>query len=163
MPTIRPLTAADAGACDAVVASLPYHFGDEGGIAGCTRAVRSSPGLVAEVDGAVVGFLTVDRHLADSAEITWMAVHADARGHGVGTALIDALADELRAEGRRLLLVLTLAESVPEPGVADGYAATRAFYRRRDFVDAREFVELWPNHAALLMVRPLVVADDRDR
>lgn len=155
MPLIRPLTAADAEGCDAVVASLPYHFGDEGGIAECARAVRAGPGLVAEVDGAVAGFLTVDRHLATSGEITWMAVRADARGRGIGAALIDALAAELRAEGRSLLLVLTLAASVPEPGVADGYARTRAFYRGRGFVDAREFIELWPNYAALLMVKSL--------
>ena len=155
MPTIRPLTAGDADGCDAIIASLPYHFGDEGGIVECARAVRSSTGLVAEADGAVVGFLTVERHLAASAEITWMAVAAQARGGGVGSSLIDALAIDLRAEGRSLLLVLTLAESVPEPGVDDGYARTRAFYRSSGFVDAREFSELWPNYAALLMVKPL--------
>ena len=29
--TIRPLEAADAPACDEVIRSLPYHFGDEDG------------------------------------------------------------------------------------------------------------------------------------
>jgi hypothetical protein len=29
--TIRPLEAADARACDEVIRSLPYHFGDEDG------------------------------------------------------------------------------------------------------------------------------------
>lgn len=157
MPHIRPLTPADAEACDAIIASLPYHFGDEGGIAECARVVRAEPctGLVADVGGAVVGFLTVDRPLTTSAEITWMAVHAAARGGGIGSALIDALAAELRTEGRSLLLVLTLAESVPEPGVTDGYARTRAFYRSTGFIDAREFTELWPNYPALLMVKHL--------
>ena len=156
MPLIRPLVPEDGEACDAIIASLPYHFGEEGGIAECARAVRESHGLVAEVGAAVVGFLTLDRHLDASAEITWMAVRADARGGGIGTGLIDALSAQLRAESRSLLLVLTLAERALEPGVADGYARTRAFYRSCGFVDAREFTELWPNAPALLMVKHLV-------
>ena len=38
---VRPLTAADAEACDAIVLSLPYHFGDEAGRADCAAAARS--------------------------------------------------------------------------------------------------------------------------
>jgi len=50
--TIRPLEAADAEACDAIVASLPYHFGLEEGRRECAAAVRSQRGLVAEREGA---------------------------------------------------------------------------------------------------------------
>jgi GNAT superfamily N-acetyltransferase len=82
---IRPLSAADALACDAIVASLAYHFANEEGRAEAAAKVRTQPGLVAVVDGAVAGFLTVERHFDHAAEISWMAVHADHRRRGSGT------------------------------------------------------------------------------
>jgi ribosomal protein S18 acetylase RimI-like enzyme len=90
MPTIEPLTAEHAAACDAVIASLPYHFGDPDGIRDCAHAVRTQRGWVALLEGAVAGFLTLLFHNEESAEITWMAVHTDHRRHGIGRALIDA-------------------------------------------------------------------------
>ena len=42
--TIRPLEPADAPRCDAIVASLPYHFGDEQGREMCAAAVREQAG-----------------------------------------------------------------------------------------------------------------------
>jgi hypothetical protein len=60
---IRPLTAADAPSCDAVIRSLPYHFGDPDGQRERAEAVRASPGLVAVRDDRVVGFLTVTQGL----------------------------------------------------------------------------------------------------
>jgi ribosomal protein S18 acetylase RimI-like enzyme len=152
---VRPLAVADAGTCDQVILSLPYHFGDAAGRRECARAVRTSDGLVALLDGRVVGFLTVQRHFETSAEITWMAVHAAYRGRGAGRALIERLCRELRAEGRRLLLVMTLAASRDEGDVADGYHRTRAFYRALGFIPAREFPTYWPNSPALLLVLPL--------
>jgi ribosomal protein S18 acetylase RimI-like enzyme len=81
---IRPLTAADAPACDEIVRSLPYHFGDPDGRRECAEAVRRDAGLVALRDGRVVGFLTVVHHFDATSEITWMAVHADHRDRGSG-------------------------------------------------------------------------------
>jgi hypothetical protein len=54
---IRPLRGADAERCDQIIASLPYHFGQEDGRRECADAVRSQPGLVAMLDHAVVGFI----------------------------------------------------------------------------------------------------------
>jgi hypothetical protein len=71
-------------ACDEIVRSLPYHFGDPGGRRECAQAVRGSAGLVAVRDGRVVGFLTVIHHFEASSEITWMAVHAGHRDRGSG-------------------------------------------------------------------------------
>lgn len=152
---IRPLTSADAEQCDAIVRSLPYHFGDESGRLACARAVREDDGLVAAIDGEVVGFLTVELNFTESAEITWMAVRNDQRRRGIGRALVAQLVDELQARDRTLLLVLTLGPSADEGQAEDTYERTRAFYRSAGFRDAREWPDFWPNNPALLMVRVL--------
>jgi GNAT superfamily N-acetyltransferase len=153
--SIRPLERADAEACDAIVASLPYHFGDPEGRRACARAVRAGPGLVAVGDAGVVGFLTWRAWYERAVELTWMAVHADHRRAGVGGGLVEALAAELAGHSR-YLLVTTLAASSDEPGVADGYAGTRRFYRRHGFEPVWEPVGWWnPANQAVLLVRAL--------
>lgn len=107
------------------------------------------------VDGTVAGFLTVQRHFEQAAEITWMAVHARHRHRGVGSALVERLCRDLAAEGRRLLLVLTVSPSDKGPEPPDGYQATRAFYRAMGFVLARDLPGLWDADTAVLLVRPL--------
>jgi GNAT superfamily N-acetyltransferase len=152
---IRPLSGGDAAACDAVIASLPYHFGDEGGIAECARAVREQEGIVATIDDDVVGFLTFARPFSESAEITWMAVHEGHRRRGIGRDLMDDALATLRARGAHFVFVLTLGPSVPED-VADGYEGTRRFYRAMGFVPIREFgLRSWRDEAALLLVRQI--------
>jgi GNAT superfamily N-acetyltransferase len=155
MAEIRPLTPGDAEACDAIVASLPYHFGDPGGRAACADAVRTSAGLVSGSGGSVAGFLTWRTWYGCAAEITWMAVRADRRRQGVGTDLVEALACAL-PPGIRHLVVTTLAETTPEPGVTDGYAGTRRFYQTRGFEPIWEPHGWWNDrNQAVLMIRPV--------
>jgi len=152
---IRPLSPTDAEACDAIVLTLPYHFGNERGRAECARAVRSQKGLVAVEGGEVVGFLTLERHDPRSAEISWMAVRADRRRRGIGRLLIERAVDDLVGNGVELLSVLTLAESEPEERETDNYADTQAFYLALGFVPLRELaVEEWDDRAVIL-VRPV--------
>ena len=132
---IRPLDPSDSTACDAIVASLPDWFGLEGGIRECAEAVRTQPGLVAEVDGEVSGFLTIARPYPQTPEISWLAVHARVRRRGVGRALIMALSDQLRNQGDRLVVVKTLSDRT-DPGPE--YAETRAFYLAMGFVPVAE-------------------------
>ena len=153
--TIRPLARADAEACDAIVLSLPYHFGDPDGRAECRDAVRSQDGLVADEDGAVVGFMTFEHRFSIATEITWMAVRADRRRGGIGSRLVERLVGELAATGRRLLIVLTLSPNDGPDEIADGYQATRAFYERNGFALARDLPGLWPSDLAVLMVRTI--------
>jgi ribosomal protein S18 acetylase RimI-like enzyme len=154
---VRPLAPDDADACDRIVLGLPYHFGHEGGRRDCAAAVRSHDGLVAEVGGEVVGFLTWQRRFEEAAEITWMAVRRDHRGAGIGRALVDALVARLRDDRIRLLIVLTVSPNDPdEPDPDDGgYEATRAFYRSVGFVTARDLPREWPGDLAALFARPL--------
>lgn len=152
---IRPLAPTDAEACDAIVLTLPYHFGDEDGRAACARAVRTDGGLVAVDEGEVIGFLTLVRHDPRSAEITWMAVRADRRRRGIGRQLIERAADDLSHDGVELLSVLTVADSEPDERAGDNYADTRAFYRALGFVALRELaLEEW-NERAVILVRTL--------
>jgi GNAT superfamily N-acetyltransferase len=154
---VRPLTVEDAPICDQIILSLPRHFGREGGRAACAQEVRTGEGLVAVLDGHVVSFLTVQRHFATTAEITWMAVHARHRGQGIGHQLIQRLRQELQAQECRLLLVATLAPSYDEGPTEDGYAATRAFYQAVGFLALREVPHYWgvDSDPALLLVMPL--------
>lgn len=150
---VRSLERADAPACDAIIASLPDWFGMDEGIRECAAAVRSEPGLVYERDGAAVGFLTVVAPSAVTAEISWLAVHANDRSRGAGTALVARLLDDLRAEGRaRLLLVKTLSDRT-DPGPE--YAATRAFYLARGFRPAAELDLFGPENPIQLMAQRL--------
>lgn len=97
----------------------------------------------------VVGFLTYVQRSATITEITWMAVHAQDRGQGIGTALVRKLIERLAASGIRLLLVQTLSDRV-DPGPE--YAATREFYLARGFLPAAE-LDLYPENPIQLMSR----------
>jgi ribosomal protein S18 acetylase RimI-like enzyme len=153
--TIRGLDVDDARACDAVIASLPYFFGDPDGIRNCAEAVRTQRGFVARVDGAVAGFITLEEHQPGSIEINWLAVQAERRRRGLGRMLIEAAAAQLASEGVRALFVLTLGPSVPED-VEDGYDGTRAFYQALGFIPLRELaLRDWNDAFALMLVRPL--------
>ena len=150
---IRALDQArDAVACDAIIAGLPEWFGDEHGIRECADAVRSRSGLVAVEDPDVVaGFLTWEPRDEHAAEITWMAVRADARKHGVGGSLLGGLVDLLRAEGIDRLDVKTLSSRDPYPP----YAETRAFYHANGFVEVEE-LDIWgPENPAVRPSRPI--------
>ena len=149
---IRPLGPEDATTCDAIVASLPDWFGLEEGIQECAEAVRTQPGLVCERDGRVIGFLTVVRPSDVTAEISWLAVHADERGHGVGTRLVEGLVTDLSGTGVRLLLVKTLSDR-EDPGPE--YGATRAFYLARGFSPAAELDLFGPENPIQLMSKPV--------
>jgi GNAT superfamily N-acetyltransferase len=149
---IRDLRVTDASTCDGIIASLPHFFGDPHGIAECAQAVRGQRGWVAEVDGTVRGFLTVDFPLPSAPEITWMAVRQDRRRGGLGRALIERAATALN--GAPVLSVLTLAASVAQEGT-DTYAGTRAFYQAMGFVPVREIHPPGWRDPALLLVLAL--------
>jgi len=153
--SIRALGPEDADACDGIIAGLPYHFAHEQGRRNCAAAVRRDAGLVAIEDAEVVGFLTYAYRFDEAAEITWMAVRADRRRRGIGHALIDRLSEQLAAEGRRLLLVLTVSPSDPSAEPDDGYQSTRAFYRSTGFVLGRDLRGEWDSDTAVLMVLAL--------
>jgi GNAT superfamily N-acetyltransferase len=155
---LRPLAAGDADACDAILTSLPYHFGDTTGRAACARAVRESPGIVASASDLPVAFITWRDWYEASREITWMAVHADWRRRSIGTRLLAELVEGL-PHAVRYLVVTTLSASTTEQG-SDTYAGTRRFYTRHGFVPIWDPEGWWnAENQAVVMVRSLGGAD----
>ena len=78
----------------------------------------------------VVGFVAIKRKNNHVAEISWMAVELEHQRQGIGSALVDRVANDLRSQGIRVLEVKTLAEDVEY----SPYEKTRRFYEKMGFI-----------------------------
>ncbi|HEX5118630.1 MAG TPA: GNAT family N-acetyltransferase [Pseudonocardiaceae bacterium] len=141
-----------AAITEKLLAALPNWFGIPEANAEYVAAATRLPGYVAHAGDDAVGILLCERHFPESAEIHLMAVDPAWHRKGVGRALVDALIDELRPTGCRLLQVKTLGPSRPDAG----YAKTREFYRAVGFLPLEELADLWPGNPCLIMAQALV-------
>jgi ribosomal protein S18 acetylase RimI-like enzyme len=154
MPRIRPLQAGDAGAVLGLAQSLRRWFSPRD-LQQILALLRDQPsGLVAEAGDGLVGFLLVaPTEDPEVLEMAWMGVDASVQRHGIGSALLGHLEQELAGSGVRTLEVSTVAESAGYPP----YEATRAFYRRNGFVDLRIDPDYyWPGGDRLVLRRNLL-------
>ena len=137
---------------EAVLRDLPDWFGIEEATRNYIAAAGRLPMLVAQADGATVGFLSLERMTAAAVDVHVVGVLRAWHRRGVGHALIAAAAEAARAEGARLLTVKTLSSADPDPG----YAATRRFYEAEGFLPVAELPLHWgPDNPCLLMARVL--------
>ena len=130
---------------------MPEWFGIEQAILDYVKSVRTLETFSASDAGDVVGFVSVKRHNPRAAEVYVMGVRREHHGRGVGTALLGAAEDALRAAGVEYLQVKTLGPS----GESSEYARTRGFYEARGFVPLEEFPDFWPGNPCLLLVKRL--------
>lgn len=118
-------------------------------IAQAARDLGTQGGLVAVGPGGdVLGFLTWKRHGDHAAEITWMAVHAQLRHHGVGTSLLTRLERLLATQGFQNISALTSAFS-------HTYEPTRQFWRGRGYAPVLQLDDLWETDVALVLTKSL--------
>jgi len=106
---------------------------------------------VRDSEGTVVGVTLIDRRFPHVAEVHLMVVDRSVHGTGVGTAMLKAVEDDAIRRGVRLLQVKTLGASHPDPG----YARTRHFYERWDFLPLEETALWGEGTPCLIMVKPL--------
>ncbi len=82
--------------------------------------------LVAEVDGAVMGFIAYELDLAaKTGEVDLLAVHPDHQNQGIGTTLNTYVLDEMKAHGVRMAVVAT--------GGDPGHAPARRSYEKAGY------------------------------
>ena len=81
--------------------------------------------LLARLDGVPVGAVTLQRHTPEEAELNRLFVRAEARGRGVGRALVTTLIERAGALGYRSLFLSTVRR----------FDAALALYRSLGFVD----------------------------
>jgi GNAT superfamily N-acetyltransferase len=134
--------------CDRILRSLPEWFGIPEAIDEYAREVASLPTLVCED----AGFVALKTHSPFAAEIYVMGVMRERQTQGIGTALVDAAEDRLRAEGVEYLQVKTLGPSRPSAH----YERTRRFYEAVGFRPLEEIHGLWSEgNPCLVMVKRL--------
>lgn len=150
--SIALATASIEPAAEQVLRSLPMWFGQENALMGYVRDTSLLPTFVSTEQGTINGFVTLRQHFPRSVEIHCIAVHADARGRGLGRQLLEQARAWAQAQGAGFLQVKTLADSHPSPE----YAQTRAFYERAGFEPLEVFATLWsPQNPCLQLVMHL--------
>jgi GNAT superfamily N-acetyltransferase len=133
--------------CESILRRLPEWFGIEEATAAYIRDVAELPTFAVGRDA----FLSVKVHTPQAAEVYVMGVRPDRHREGLGTALLAAAEDHLRALDVEYLQVKTLGPSDPD----EGYARTRRFYEARGFAPLEEIHGLWPENPCLLLVKRL--------
>ena len=115
--------------CLSIAKDLRQYF-NESGIKTMREDLTKHLLYIALENKEVHGFLTLVQKNEKVFEISWMAVKLGQQHQGVGSALIEFVFEELKAQGVKLLEVKTLAEDVEyQP-----YEITRAFYRKMGFI-----------------------------
>lgn len=142
----------DVEGCEQVLRALPDYFGIEDALVQYLKDIKTQPTFHAYLDGRLVGFLTITRHTAGSAEIHLMGVFPKEHRKGIGSALVGAAGHFLIQDGVVLFEVKTLGEAHPD----ENYKRTRAFYRAQGFLPLEEISDFWGKGLpTLFMVKPL--------
>jgi predicted N-acetyltransferase YhbS len=150
--SIRPLRSDDIPQCEAILRDLSEWFGHEAAVLQLVDDMARLPGLVAEEDGEVFGFVVLHGQTAEASELHVLAVRRDWHRQGIGRALLKEAEADLTARGVELLEVKTLGPSSDDPN----YAKTRAFYAAMGFLPLEETSAFWgQEQPALIMVKPL--------
>ncbi len=154
MTTIGPNLQREAD-CEAVLRSLPQWFGIEEALVMYARDSGTMFTFAEEVDGQLVGFITLLEHFPEAWEVHCIAVHAGHRNSGIGSLLLAHAERWLVERGSRFLQIKTIAASRPDTN----YAQTRAFYAAKGYVPLEVFPTLWsPANPVLQLVKALNAA-----
>jgi D-alanine-D-alanine ligase len=131
LPLLRHLTAADRGRIEEVSRAVGVFRQDEIPVAleVFDGAVAGSPdylALGAEMDGRLAGWICWGPTpcTLGTFDLYWMAVDPAHHGAGIGTALLNAMEQQLPGTAR-----LVVVETAGRPD----YAPTRAFYQARGY------------------------------
>lgn len=133
LPAIRPLQLRDRAVLHQLLTKDGLFTREEVSVAlELIDGALADPGgeyrvLCAELAGVLAGYVCYGPTPMTEGtwDLYWIVTHPDARGSGVGRALVRRMEHELRALGARLIRV--------ETSRLDGYGAAHAFYERMEY------------------------------
>lgn len=138
--------------CEKILRSLPNWFGIESAILDYIQDVQNMVMLTASLDSKVVGFIALNKHYQQTAEIHVMGVLVEFHRKKIGQALIKAAEKYMIQNNFEFLTVKTLSEARSDVF----YSRTREFYLSQGFVPLEEFKTLWGEHnPCLFLVKSL--------
>jgi ribosomal protein S18 acetylase RimI-like enzyme len=138
--------------CISLIRMLPDWFGQEAGIQNYEREIGQLPTFLADMEGQLVGFLSLKPHTPYSAEVYVMAVHPLFHHCGIGRSLMRAAEAYAKEQKIEYMQVKTLGPSRPD----DGYARTRAFYEAMGYRPMEELKQIWDeNNPCLILVKKI--------
>jgi GNAT superfamily N-acetyltransferase len=153
-PGVMPLTAVSveqpaerSRICESVLRELAEWFGIEEATAAYIRDVAELPTFAVGDDA----FVSLKLHTPLAAEVYVMGVRRARHRQGLGSTLLRAAEEYLKARGVEYLQVKTLGPSDRDAG----YAKTRSFYVARGFVALEEIHGLWEHNPCLIMIKRL--------
>jgi GNAT superfamily N-acetyltransferase len=141
----------DPDAVREILGSVPEWFGIPEATASYVEDAARLPSYLATDGEDVVGIALLAEHFPLSRELHLSAVRRDRHRQGVGTALLAAVEEDLRAGGVHLLEVHTVGPS----SESKEYARTREFYLARGFVAMNELQRIDWDGPTLILVKPL--------
>ncbi len=143
--------------CEIVLRSLPEWFGIESALKAYVDKVDRLPTYTAVGDERVAGFISIEKHFSESAEIHVMGILPEFHRMGIGRALLKKAESDLVKQGVIFLQVKTLSQSSPDKN----YAKTREFYLSMGFLPLEEMPELWgAENPCLILIKSLEFFED---
>jgi ribosomal protein S18 acetylase RimI-like enzyme len=138
--------------CNRILRNLPNWFAIESAIVSYVMDVKAMDTWVACDEQGPIGFISIQKHFATSAEIHVIGILETHHRRGVGRQLIHDVEKDLREQGVRFLTVKTLGESRSN----EHYDRTRMFYLKMGFEPLEEFKTLWEEgNPCLLLIKSL--------
>ena len=99
-----------------------------------------------------IGFLSINKHFPDSAEIYCMGILPHYHRKGIGKLLIKELENYLKDKGVKILQVKTVSAERE----CSAYAKTRAFYKSVGFIPLEVFPTLWDKaNPCLILIKQI--------
>ena len=142
---------AEASVCVEILRSLPDWFGIEEAILQYGRDIEIMDTSVAQADGRIAGFITLNQHNPFTAEIHVLAVRETYHRRGIGRRLVQSAEHDLTSRSIEYLEVKTLGPSK----ASTHYHRTRQFYSALGFRPIEE-TNLWGlANPCLIMVKHL--------
>ncbi|WP_152004724.1 GNAT family N-acetyltransferase [Desulfoluna spongiiphila] len=128
-----------ASQCETVLRSIPEWFGVEEALQAYLDDIQHMSTFSAWSEDAVIGFITVNYHFPESAELHVLGIHKHFHGLGVGSTLYTLVETELKKQKIKYIQVKTLSPRAKNPG----YMKTLKFYTKHGFVPLEDSTAFW--------------------